>query len=248
MRVDFSSEQNGNTETDAATGWKGKPQVEDWWVEECCYVVYSWHWIVSEGIVINGVEAWKNWQKEPNETGTEQTISSGVSGGQISCSFSCGQFVFKSENESVDDTKGGTEQEKSHSVAIVRDGVSPDYNFIESIEEDPEEAKDKDLEGADSACDSLISDQHGQRADNSFSHTHFRLVRVAKSPVIGVNSDFVESALGKWLSFVIISKSNTHPETSDDEVILNGEDKDHEWKQGRGVSRSSNVGAHEGEA
>lgn len=248
MRVDFSSEQNRNTEADAATGWKGKPQIEDWRVEEGGYVVCSWEWIVSKGIVINGVEAWKNWQKEPNKTSTEQTISSGVSGGQISCSFSSGQFVLKSENESVDDTEGRTEQEESHSVAIVRDWVSPDDNFIEGIEEDSEEAKDEDLEGANSACNSLVGNQHGQWADDSFSHTHFRLVRVAKSPVIGVNSDFVEGALGKWLCFVIISESNAHPETSDDEVILDGEDENHEWKQGWGVSRSTNVGAHEGEA
>lgn len=102
--------------------------------------------------------------------------------------------------------------------------MSPGYDFVESVEEDSEEAEDDNMEASDSASNSHVSNEHGEGTNEGISHSVLGVVRAVESPVIRSEFDSVVRATGKGIVVVIVSESDSNPEASDDEVILDGKD------------------------
>ncbi len=63
-----------------------------------------------------------------------------MSAGEISQGVGGWDFILESENEGSGSAEGWSEEEQSHGVTIVGDGVSPSDDFIEAVEENSEEA------------------------------------------------------------------------------------------------------------
>lgn len=106
--------------------------------------------------------------------------------------------------------------------------MSPVDDFVESVEEDTEEAQNKNVEGADSAGDGHVSDEHGQCADDGVGHSIFGVIGAVESPVVGGESDDVVGSIGEGVVVVVVAQSDADPEASNDEVELHGEDDNEE--------------------
>ena len=239
--MNFSSEQNRNTIAHSTAGWKSKPKVEDGWSQES-------DWSSAQIDIINGANAWQDGEEKPDKAGSNKTISSGVSAGKVANSVGSWKFILESEDETSCNTEWWSEKEKSVSVAIVRDDVPPGNNFIESIKEDSEEAEDNDLESANSSGDSHVSDKHGKGANKSISHTILSVVWTAESPVVGCELNQIVRSTAQTVSVIVVSQSDSNPEASDDEVILDSEYNNQEWEEGGWVCGAGDVGVNEGKA
>lgn len=80
------------------------------------------------------------------------------------------------------------------------------------------------MEATNSTGNGHVGNQHWQGANDGISHSVFSVEWRIESPVVGSESDQIIRSIGKSVIIIIVTQSNTDPETSDDKVILDGED------------------------
>ncbi len=101
------------------------------------------------------------------------------------------------------------------------------------------------MESSNSSRNCHICNKHSQSAHNGISHSVFGGIRAVQSPVIRMQSNHVVRSTPQGVVVVIVTKSNSYPETSDDKIVLDGKNDNKEWEKSWRISRSCNVSVHQ---